>query len=152
MRPVFTIALSAFAATLVGCASKKTFHQTAITSSQSDVASIRVNWVKEKGNKFDLEMAITNETAQPIIIFLADIRCARGNSGGELKHTFFNTGERTIDFHPRQSKVFRMVCRTGRNDGDYQLEIARVFSNPSGDGKNADKVIGHSIGWSGPSR
>ncbi len=151
MRTVFTVALIASTAAIIGCAAKKTFHQTAISTSQSDAASIRVNWIKDKGKKFDVELAITNELAQPIIVFLGDIRCARGNAGGELKHTFFNTGERTIDFHPRQSKVFRMVCRTGRSDGDYQLEIARVFSNPSGDGKHADKVIGHSIGWSGPS-
>lgn len=139
-------------ALLSGCAVKKTFQNKGIVVSQSEAALLRVNWVKDKGRKFDAEVELQNSTATPILVYVAEMRCARGEGPGEIKHVSHKSADRVIDVGPNGSRVFRIVCKTAMNSGAFQLEIARVFSNPSGDARTPVKVLGQSIGWSGPDR
>jgi hypothetical protein len=114
-----------------------------------DVVSVSVPWIKDKGGKFDVNLSIHNEDPEKgIIIFLSDMGCLRGKVRGELKHTFFNTGERTIDFKPNETKSFTLVCRVaGEPRGDFRLSIAKVYGNPSMDGKTVSKVIAKDLSW-----
>src|SRR4051794_17629104 len=67
------------------------------------VMTMTVAWIKDKSKKFDINVTIRNDNnTSGIIIFLHDMGCQRGGVTGSLKHTFFNTGERTIDFRPNQ--------------------------------------------------
>lgn len=112
------------------------------------VASMWINWVKDKGKKFDFEMVIKNESDKGIIIFLYEISCDRGNRHGEVKHTFFNTGERTIDFRPHEQKKFGLVCRYDEETkGEYKVTIGSIYDNPSGDGKITGKKIANNLVW-----
>ncbi len=113
------------------------------------IVTATVGWIKDKKKKWDLDLHIKNENPeQGIIIFLSDMGCRRGSTVGKLKHTFFNTGERTIDFRPGQVKDFHLVCDTGNEStGAYQLEITRVYSNPSLDGKTIGKVVAKNLKW-----
>ena len=107
-----------------------------------------VNWIKDKGEKYDFELVVKNESNKGMIIFLSDISCYRGNAMGEVKHTFFNTGERTIDFKPNEMKKFTLVCAYGsKTAGDFSVKIAQAFDNPNNDGKTTGKVIGKAIEW-----
>ena len=108
-----------------------------------------VAWIKDKGQKFDFNLHIHNENEDKgMIIFLSDLRCKRGTVTGVVKHTFFNTGEKTIDFKPNERKDFNLVCRTeGTEKGDFQLKIAKVYDNPSLDGKTVGKVIAENLEW-----
>ena len=64
------------------------------------------------------------------------------------KHTFFNTGERTIDFKPAEAKTFNLVCRLGaETTGAMRLTIAKVYENQTLDGKTAGKVVASNIEW-----
>src|SRR5665213_800821 len=106
------------------------------------IMTLTVSWIKDKGKKYDLHVNIKNENDKTgIIVFLSDMGCQRGESGGQLKHTFFNTGERTIDFRPHQQKDFNMMCIVnGKATGPFKLSVAKVYDNPSLDGKTVGKV------------
>ncbi len=114
--------------------------------------AISVPMLKDKGKKFDFTLAIRNESPGFIIIYLNDISCFRGESAGTVKHTFFNTGERTIDFAKGESKSFNMKCNSSASEGDFKIVINRVFDNPSKDRKTPGTVIGESIVWSTQSK
>jgi hypothetical protein len=116
------------------------------------VVSLNVPWVKDKGGKYDLRMSFHNESNDhAIIIFLSDMGCKRGLVSGELKYTFFNTGERTIDFKPNQTKAFNMVCKVeGKPNGDFAVTIAKVYDNASKDGKTPGKVLAQNLTWHNP--
>lgn len=117
--------------------------------SAKGVVTISVPWIKDKGGKYDLAMNVHNdESDKGIIIFLSDMGCQRGTLAGSLKHTFFNTGERTIDFKPGQSKDFKLVCKVeGKTSGDFKLTVSKVYDNPSLDGKTVGKIIAKDLSW-----
>lgn len=114
-----------------------------------DVLTVTVPWIKDKGSKFDVNIVMQNDSAdKSIVVFLSDMNCGRGAQLGQLKHTFFNTGERTIDFHPKQTKSFNLVCNYGeKTKGDFKLSIAKVYDNPSNDGKTVGKVLAKDLNW-----
>lgn len=114
------------------------------------ILSVSVPWIKDKGEKFDVNLSLHNESDKMgIVVFLSDIGCARGARSGELKHTFFNTGEKTIDFRPGETKSFTLVCRYGEKvGGDFKLSVSKVYDNPSLDGKTVGKVIAKGMSWS----
>lgn len=115
-----------------------------------NVVTVSVPWIKDKGDKFDVNLNVHNDDSDNgIIIFLSDLGCQRGTVRGQLKHTFFNTGERTIDFKPNETKSFNLVCRlAGEPRGDFKLSVAKVYSNPSMDGKTVGKVLAKDLNWS----
>ena len=115
---------------------------------KKDVVSMQVPWIKDKGNKYDIHVLVHNESPDKgIIIFLGDMGCQRGEVSGILKHTFFNTGEKTIDFRPGQTKDFTLVCKAEAKNGDFKLKISKVYSNPSMDGKTVGKVLAENLNW-----
>jgi hypothetical protein len=112
------------------------------------VISMNVEWVKDKQKKYDVRMAIHNEAKSPIIVKLGDMQCFRGEHQGILHHTFFNTGERTIDFRIGESKVFQMVCDTHEKaSGPFKIIFGRIFDNPSNDGATTGKIIAEGVEW-----
>lgn len=132
----------------MACGGKKIVMTEGNTAKADGVMAMTVAWVKDKGKKYDIRLSLTNEREEPVIVFLSDIGCFKGNLKGEAKHTFFNTGERTIDFNPGESKTFNLVCRlSAENSGATRINIARVYDNPSGDGKTTGKVIARNIDW-----
>lgn len=130
-------------------ASEKYIPDPANQMTAKDVVTISVPWIKDKGSKFDINLNIHNDDGDKgIIIFLSDLGCQRGKVRGELKHTFFNTGEKTIDFKPNETKTFTLVCRVaGETRGDFKLSVAKVYGNPSMDGKTVSKVIAKDLSW-----
>ena len=118
--------------------------------SKPGVLSVQVNWVKDKKTKYDLNISLRNDSTGGIIVFLSDLQCNRGDVAGKFRHTFFNTGERTIDFHPGQMKNFNAVCDLNtKSTGDYVITVKKVYANDSLDGKTAGKVIAEDIVWHG---
>lgn len=115
---------------------------------KNDLVSIDAEWVKEKGSHYDVQLKVKNVSENDIIILLNDMQCYKGTSQGVLKHTFFNTGERTIDFRKGQLKALRMVCTIGgKTTGDDRVVISRIFDNPGADGATRGKVLGENIEW-----
>lgn len=112
------------------------------------VITIYADWVKNKGKKYDINMTFINEHDKGIIILIKEMRCSKGKRDGEIKHTFFNTGERTIDFGAGQKKQFNLVCVLGEKaEGPYQVRVANVYENASGDGKTMGKVLAKNVEW-----
>ncbi len=117
---------------------------------KAGVIAVNVNWIKDKKKKFDIEFKLTNERTdgKALIVNLAEIKCGRGTDPGEMKHTFFNTGEKTINLHGGETKQFRTVCRIGKvSEGKAFLEILRVYDNPANDGKTIGKILAQKIRW-----
>jgi hypothetical protein len=117
---------------------------------KKDIITVSVNWIKDKGKKFDLNLTVQNDNPQTgMILFLSDLGCQRGEIRGTLKHTFFNTGERTIDFKPKETKSFNLVCSMeAKAKGHFKIVVNRVYDNPSLDGKTVGKVIAEGLTWS----
>jgi hypothetical protein len=145
MRSLFCLGLLL---ALGACGHKKVALDQSNSNVSNEVVSMTVLWLKDKGKKFDVEIQVQNKSNDDVIIKLGDMNCGKGAAGGQLKHTFFNTGERTIDFTPHQMKQFRLVCDIGQAvPGDFQITINRVFDNPQGDGATRGKQIGGKLQW-----
>jgi hypothetical protein len=138
----------AFIGTLFAGCGHKIVNPGNVATGKDKVLSAYAGWVKDKGKKYDLDFHLRNDSDKPIIVFLADLTCMRGDVQGVLKHTFFNTGERTINIRPGAEKSSNMVCNLGtKTKGDFKITVKNVFSNPSGDGVNAGQVIAKDITW-----
>lgn len=145
----YTVCVFALLMSLQALASDKFMPDPENQMSAKGVVTVSVPWIKDKGDKFDVNLSIHNEdTDKGIIIFLSDMGCMRGTVRGELKHTFFNTGEKTIDFKPNETKSFTLVCRVhGEGRGDFKISVAKVYGNPSMDGKTVSKVLAKDLSW-----
>jgi hypothetical protein len=116
--------------------------------SKEGLVAVSANWLKDKGSKYDFQLAVMNNSGKPIIVYLWDIACFRGTVQGEVKHTFFNTGERTIDFKIGEKKAFNMVCRLGgETKGDFRVLIKKIYENPAQDGKTVGQLLGSDVEW-----
>jgi hypothetical protein len=148
MKFVVASLLAAFA--LTACGSNPVIDEQHAEASKAGI-SFRPILIKDKGAKYDIKFAISNLSDKNIIILLSEMSCYRGHMMGILKHTFFNTGERTIDFKAGQMKEFKMVCDYGsKMKGDYKISIRKVYENPNGDGATKGKVITENIDWTLP--
>lgn len=135
---------------LASCASKQVLNTEQVTVTKNDFLNMNVLWIKDKGKKFDFEMSISNISENDLIVMLNDFTCAKGNMPGTLKHTFFNTGERTMDIRKGQTKRFKLVCNIGSKvEGDAKIVISRMFDNPNGDGATRGKQVGDKVEWTG---
>lgn len=144
---IVALALVTFAA----CGGKRVALTEGNTAKADGVMTMTVAWVKDKGKKFDIRISLKNEKEnEGVIVMLNDVTCFKGNLRGETKHTFFNTGERTMDFRPGELKSFNLVCRLGsETTGPFKINIVRVYENPNLDGKTTGKVIASNIEWKG---
>ena len=135
---------------LAACASKQIMTAENSKTTSNKLIEMNADWVKVKGSNFDVEIEVRNISKNDIIFMLNDMDCMRGEAHGVLKHTFFNTGERVIDFRAGQSKKFRMVCKvTGKATGDAKVIISKIFDNPTHDGATRGAVLGGPVGWQG---
>lgn len=132
----------------VGCSHHKVkLDQSQTKADASGVASMWISMIKEKGRKFDATLHIRNESKDKIIILLGDMDCSQGSETGTLKYTFFNTGERIIDFGPNQEKSFIVVCKLPERTktGEFAITAHHIFDNPSGDRTHPGKEIAHDL-------
>ncbi|MCP5470444.1 MAG: hypothetical protein H7A36_08085 [Chlamydiales bacterium] len=133
----------------VACSTRKKYETTAQApvKDKSGMA-LQVNWVKDKKVKYDVEVVMTNESEKARIVMLPDIHCFKGDTRGILKHTFFNTGERTIDFQPGENKSFKMVCNhSAPVEGAFRLLVTEIYDNPEMDGATKGKIVGKNLEW-----
>lgn len=130
------------------CASKK-YDTTHIgPKGINEIFVVDVKWIKDKGKKYDLRIKLANNSNNGLIVMLNDLSCFKGEIMGTISHTFFGTGERTIDLKARETKEFNAVCKIGvKVDGSYKLVVRRVFENPSDDGKTKGKILLKEIVW-----
>jgi hypothetical protein len=121
--------------------------QVSASAKAGGVMEARVNWLKDKHNKVDFDLTLINSTEKGLIVYLYDISCMKGKVTGEVKHTFFNTGERTIDFKPGQSKEFKLVCNLGSDvaANDFKVIVKRINENLNNDGKTTGKVLARNL-------
>jgi len=130
------------------CTAKKYINVSQNKVTVKDIVAVWGSWIKEKGPKYDVNFHISNISEKFFIIMLHDLRCFKGDRPGTLMHTFFNTGERTIDFLPNETKSFKFVCRIGsQSTGKYKISIMRIYENPNRDGKQLGKIIAKDIDW-----
>jgi len=133
----------------VACTTKQKFE----TASQAPVKdksgmALQVNWLKDKTVKYDVEVVMTNESEKARIVMLSDIHCFKGDTRGILKHTFFNTGERTIDFQPGENKSFKLVCNHHTPaDGAFRLLVTKIYDNPEMDGASKGEIVSKNLEW-----
>jgi len=143
--------LSLFVLVAAACGGRVKLDPQSNVAKQDGIVSMWAEWVKDKGDKYDIRMNIKNDSDQATIIMLNGLQCYRGQIPGRLKHTFFNTGERTMDFRPGELKTFNLVCVYGSDTkGDFRIVIDRIFENPSGDGRQTGKVVAQKIEWNQP--
>lgn len=145
------VLVAACLATLMACGGKKMLVSENNTAKAAGVLGLSVAWVKPKGNKFDIHFSIKDESeSKSLIVYLHDINCYRGATMGEMKHKFFGAGEKVIDLKIGQTKKFTLGCNHGTDaTGPVRIVIAKVYDNPTHDGKVPGKVIATNIEWKG---
>lgn len=134
---------------MIGCGSSRLRPNSGATATKAGVISLWADWVKDKGDKFDVRVNLRNDsTKEALIVNLHDFNCFRGQTRGKFRHTFFNTGERTFDLQPNEHKEFNAVCVTGDASGPFRLEILKVYENPNMDGQSRGKILAKNLRWS----
>jgi hypothetical protein len=136
------------AAVLGACSSKQLIpvNDETVRMTPNPVLYASVAWVKAEAGKYDFELVLRNQADVGIIIFLGEMQCYRGERPGTLKHTFFNTGERTIDLRSGEAKELKLVCRHGEGaTGDFRVKFPKVYANPNNDGATTGKVIARDL-------
>ena len=142
--------LTLFNFTQAHATEKLDFNEEKYKVTRPNIAKVSVEWIKNKGKKFDVHLSIENLADFPIIMMLSDFKCSKSGHTAALRHTHWNMGERTIDFKTGESKDFTMVCPHGEVDEkepEYKINIQRVDSNKSGDGKTTGQIIAKDIEW-----
>lgn len=112
---------------------------------EDNVMSIRAVEIsdKVKRRKFDILVQMESLHDKPIVFFMNQMGCYKGNERGYINHAFFGAGERIINLASGQMKQFRFVCSfaspiEGKN---FRLTTGKVFANSSGDGRSQDKEL-----------
>ena len=145
MKKIFNLSSLALmtSLTLLACSSHRKNLSSEALALAPNVMEARVVWLKDKGKKFDFQASLHNTSQSGLIVYLADIACSKGGVTGELKHTFFNTGERTIDFRAGERKSFNFVCKLGDNvsSNQFLFSVRKISANENNDGRSAGKVL-----------
>jgi hypothetical protein len=114
--------------------------------SQKGVVGVTADWLKDKDNKFDVDLKFTNEAKNSILIFAGDMRCSRGiEKDGTVD---IHSDRRTIDLRPGESRIVVVTCRLQSKDirGDFSVSF-KVFDNPSGDSNTPGKALTGVLTW-----
>lgn len=114
-------------------------------ASVKGVVSVSADWVKDKSDKYDVSMKITNDSDKTILIFVGDLKCARGSvTDGTVD---IHSDNRKIDLRGKESRTVLMTCRLKSKDkGDFSVTM-KVFSNPSNDSSTPGAVLAESLVW-----
>lgn len=133
---------------LTACGSSKKVNDPQNFATMKGIITVWAEWVKDKGRRVDSEFHIRNDSDKFIIVLFHDMTCSKGDRTGTLKYTFFNTGERTIDLGPGQTKSANMVCNFPASvKGPLKVSISKVFENPSKDRATPGKLVASDVIW-----
>lgn len=110
------------------------------------IASLEAEWVKDKGDKWDVSLKFTNESSATILFFAGDMKCARGKE--ESPNVDIHSDRRTIDLRTKESRTVLITCRglTPKGNGDFRVTM-KAFSNPTGDSNTPGKVLIEKMTW-----
>jgi hypothetical protein len=151
MKHILVVAFFLALSAQMGCGGRRMVMAENSTVEAKGILSLSVAWVKDKGKKYDIRLSMRNDSNDNgAIVYLHDLHCYKGALRGEAKHTFFNTGERTMDFKPGEMKTFNLVCSLGaETPGPMRISVARIYDNPSLDGKTVGKIVAKDLEWKG---
>jgi hypothetical protein len=113
--------------------------------SQKGVVTIAADWLKDKDDKYDVNMRLTNDSDKTILLFVGDMKCGRGSdSGGNVD---IHSDRRTIDLRTKESRDVVMTCRLmSKTKGDFNISF-KVFDNPTSDSNTPGKVLAEGLTW-----
>lgn len=109
------------------------------------VVSITSQWIKDKKDKYDVQMKFTSMAPKTILMFVGDIKCGRGT---DMSGTVdIHSDNRKIDLRNGEVRDITLTCRLGKDlDGDFVV-TAKVFENPTGDSQTPGKVLVEKLTW-----
>lgn len=114
---------------------------------QKGVATAEAQWIKDKDDKYDVSMKLTNDTAGTILLFAGDAKCSRGSdSNGAVD---IHSDRRTIDLRSKESRTILITCRLTpktKIKGDFSITF-KVFDNPTSDSNTPGKVLAEKMVW-----
>lgn len=123
-------------------------------SSYPNLFKVWATHIKDKGRKYSVDFNMRNESKEPLIVNLSDIKCYKGNILGELNRHIRGArqgvGEKIIDLGPGETKSFELLCDFNHNkvkQGNFSIIIERIFDNPPGDHKTSGKVLARELTW-----
>lgn len=139
----FRILLAA-AALIAACGHKTVLiDQTTAAKSEKDILTVVVGALKEKYNRFEIQLALTNENSKPEIVLLKDMQCSGSGRDGVLRMEGIRRGDGfTITLKSQETKTFYFICDLSAPPvGPYQVTITQVYENPNGDGRTSSKIL-----------
>jgi hypothetical protein len=137
---------------LAGCGSQKIVPNSGdIVLSQKGLLDFTVSWVKDQSKAFETEVRISNTGEKSILIFQNDFLCYRGDIQGQLKASFFDKKEKTLDFKPGDVKLLKLVCDLQNpTKGPFKLVLKKVVEDKDSNGKKdiwTEVILAKDITW-----
>jgi len=114
--------------------------------SQKGVIEVTADWVKDKDNKFDVNLKLQNEAKNTLLIFAGDMKCSRGTEKDGTVD--IHSDNRTIALRPGESRFVVATCRLQSKDvrGDFTVSF-KVFDNPTNDSNTPGKALTGMLTW-----
>jgi hypothetical protein len=115
---------------LVGCASKRSEPMVSDVpprAPEPKTVLLEASRVKIGRGQFSVEVALTNETATPLVVQPKDITCQRGDRFGKASSVFHRT-KRDIELFPARMVRFQLVCKTGDARGNLVVTVPRAYT------------------------
>lgn len=146
MKRVLLTALGLLVVT--GCVKK--INSSGQRATTPGLISTWMTWVKDKGDKFDAEWNLMNESQQTIIIMSDDVHCSRGSAAGRIVSGAFSRGNVAVSLRPGQRKEFLIICEVGSTGGgDFRMSIGQIYDEDPANGlkrnviaQNVNLVLG----------
>jgi hypothetical protein len=142
MRGILTLALVLIF--VAGCAHRKVGVKGNNRVVRPGVVSMWTPWVKDKGDTYDMNLTILNESGKMILIYPAEAHCFRGATEGSFKN--LGNGERIVDFSVGQKREFTIHCDfdSYHHQGDYRVVLSGVYATTA-DGKGTPKQLAKNL-------
>jgi hypothetical protein len=109
------------------------------------VITVTAAWIKDKKDKYDVNLKLTNDSAKTILMFVGDTKCGRGGDmGGKVD---IHSDRRSIDLRNGESRDLVLTCRfEDKKTGDFAITF-KIFDNPSNDSNTPGKVLADKLTW-----
>lgn len=126
------------------CASKKLVSGEDRATDKKSGVSLWSSWVKDKEDKFDIELFLSNDSDEVRIVKSQNVHCFRGKTRGKVEMDA--NRDNLIQLNPGEIYKFVVICRYYKKMmGDYKVSIKKIHNEPEGDAKQ--KVVGKNINY-----
>ncbi|MBF0316036.1 MAG: hypothetical protein HQK52_21630 [Oligoflexia bacterium] len=114
-----------------GCSHQKTLNPSTNKLEKDNLIRLMATWVKDKGERFDMEIQLTNISTNSLLIPMGMFRCGKGDLQGAITRNTMNSSVAyNLILEQGESRIFNFTCTLDRKfDGPFVFKIVKIFEN-----------------------